>query len=791
MADCPSVPTSTSYSQLMEVAKRHQAVPRERAMEPADTLLISECEGHNHTVGISGRQIWQVISDVLPARESRKLLTSVEEAHGVFAAHSTEVMPTFSVRGGGEQATLAGGAPLLDHLKAYISNRLDWEPSLTPVLDRFAKCRMSEAYQLDELTIGVTDEKRWESATAEMLESIRLDREAGVLFTAADCESFQADMNDSPLDKGFEGVLNRIKNARDAGRHSVHFNCGHKSKGNVTSFPVRFFVGGANWAVHVRLPLQSTTFKGRPRLLLDLTTKITPGVKAFFKAIPNAVGCGIMDDFRQWSEMTLAVWEDCFFCRTRLPIEMGDLLRMAGVAMTQSSMFVCNWWTTGTIMPKDQASRGDNRWAESAADLPKSLRRYLVLDTRQPAMMASLLSMVWTIHHLPDAFWVHEVSGMTPLMLMNWVASKVMRRLLPNIRPVYRKLAEGGPIDTYMRMAQLVKPEGINSYSELLSQCEIPSGVEWEILARDPGWPSITAGGPCFIHSARSFMVGLLPLLRAIDPQTWSLGQVDQLVLYQFGLPVAPYVYPSCPSSNTGPWEPNPDVTNPIVENAESLSKRDFQEHAVATVRGARAMFLEYVRLYPWSGRDMLEYFEGHTKHFKELVGVKRFRQIIHDIRRCLEFMGMMPVRPPGWTDPFFVHLYIEKLKANASVALKRRREELTSGLQVNTGLLELVEDAIREADDPNIQEVGPPSLIRRWQEAPGALRPPGRSNADRVRGAAGPQESLPVTAPLAHKVSQEPPARRQRLDSRPSGTLQEEVEMFIDRSEMEMFGPE
>ena len=760
-------------------------------MEPADTLLISECDGHNHTVGISGRQIWQVISDVLPPRQGRRFLSSVEEATGVFAAYSTEVMPSFSVRGGGEQATLPGGAPLLDHIRAYIGSRPDWEPYLSPMVERVAKCRMSNSYHIEELTVGVSSEEHWEVVTAKLLDNIRLDREAGVLFTAADCEGFQADMNDSPLDKGFEGVLNRIKDARVAKRHSIHFNCGHRSKGNVASFPVRFFVGGSNWAVHVRLPVTTTSVLGRVKLLLDLTTKITPGVKAFFKAIPHTVGCGVMEDFHQWSEMTLAIWEDCFFCRTRLPLEMGDLLRLAGIAMLQSSMFICNWWVTGTVLPKDQASRGDNKWAEPYSDLPSSLQKYLAMDTRQPAIVASVLSMVWTIHHFPDAFWVREVSGMLPLQLMRWVALNVMERLLPKIREVFYKFGEGGPIDQFMRMAQLVKPERISSYSELLSQCEIPAGEEWEILSRDPGWPSITAGGPCFIHSARSFMVGLLPLLRAIDPKTWSLCQVDQLVLFQFGLPVVPYTYPSRASSNTGPWEPNPDVTNPIVEDVAGLSKRDIQEHAVETVRGARAMFLEYVRLYPWSGRDMLEYFEGHTKHFKELVGVKRFRQIIHDIRRCLEHMEMMPVRPPGWTDPFFVHLYIEKLKANASVALKRRREELSSGLQVNTGLLELVEDAIREADDPNVQAVGPPSLIRRWQEAPGALRPPGRSNAERLRRAAEPQEPLPVSTPRPLQESREPPARRRRLDNRPTGTLQEEVELFIDRNEMELFGPE
>jgi hypothetical protein len=762
-------------------------------MEPSDSLLISSGVGHNQTVGISSSQIPQVLSAFLPPR-GRSRLSSAQEAMAVFSRQPVDSLPNFNLRVGNMSSTLPGSCPLIDHLRAYVSARPDWDTYLGPLLTDMAATRLKSPCEAKELTLGMSPDSDWEAATAFIKRMSRSDREKGVLFVAADTEGYQVEVDWHSGYKGLTAILSRIQEAKEVKQDSISFNSGFSSK-SAASFPVRFFVGGADWAVHVKLPVQNVTVNGKPRLLLDLSTKLTPAMREWFKALPCMVGCGVMDDYLSFSKITTALWLDTFFNHVPLPIEIGDLLHLAGVAMPQSSMFVTNWWCFGTLLPKDQGSRGDNLWASDMEDLPKGLARYLVCDTRLPAIAASILAIIWAIHHFPDAYWVNVVSGMTPLSFVEWVASHVMTRLLPNIRPV-EYLGESGPMRSYEHAQQLRAPELISSYGKLLLQLGLPRGAEWEILRQDPGWPAITAGGPCYIHSARAYMNSLLPILRTIDPATWALGQVDQLVLYQFGITSELYSYPLQASTNTGPWEVDPGVVNPLMADFKALTKEALREHITVTVRGSRAMFLEYVRLYPWSGRDMLLYFEEHTKHFKQLVGETRFRLVVLDIRRCLTFMGLMPARHPQWRDPFFVDNYIKKVKANAAKTLKRRRDQLSSGLLSNTSQLAAVEQALALAEDPASGDVGQLPAFRCWNEPQGLLRPPGISNAAKARRV---MESLVLQSSSCQETPQEvlstvwvpesPPRRRQR-PNQPIDSLEEDIEIFIDQGEMEMFGP-
>ncbi len=781
------------YSNLMEAASQHQAAARIRQPSSTDSLLISAREGHNYTVGISGSQVEQVLSVFMPSRR-RGRPTSQEEAHAVFSEQPRDRLPVFTLKRGNTLAALPGRSPLLDHLRAYVDVRPDWSHHIAPLLRDLAESRHGYRYGVRELVLGVSSDDAWEDAAGDVLEMSARDKKKGILFVAADTEGYQAKV-DWPTDqKGLQAILERIHDQILAGKHSTSFTSGHNN-GSAANFPVRFFIGSGSWAVHIKLPVQYYAGPGGSRLLLDLTTKLTPAVKSFFAGLPPMVGFGIMADFVCFAKVTSFIWDDPFFTKVPLPIEIGDMIHLAGIAMPQSSMFASNWWVSGTLLPKDQGSRGDNLWGLDLDVLPKALEQYLICDTRQPAITASVLLMIWCVHHFPDAYWVNQVSEMSPLAFFQWVADNVFAKLLPHIRPV-EYLDHGDSLLASPALPQLRQPELISSYSQLLGQMRMPADAKWDILCRDPRWPAITAGGPCFLHAARMYMNSMLPLLRAIDPRTWALGQVDQLVHYQFGITSESYSYPLQASLNTGPWEVNPGVENPIVSDFATVTKDSLKGHINPSIRGSRAMLIEYVRLYPWVGRDMLIYFEEHTRQFKELVGEKRFRKVVLDIRRCLEFMGLLPDRPEGWKDPFFAHHLVEKTKENVKRALKRRRDHLSSGLESNTSQLAAVKAALVLAEDPTITDVSKVPAICRWNENQSLLRPTGVSNAEKCRKAAVPLSAL--TAPEPALVweqsvpttveSDAPPARRQRL-GRIASSLDEEIELFIDQSEAELFG--
>ena len=181
-----------------------------------------------------------------------------------------------------------------------------------------------------------------------------------VFLHAADTEDYQIDLDWGVKTNGYNSLISRVKAAKDSGRSEISFNnCRYGQP--ATALPVRFFIGGVDWQVHVRLPVRYVVANKRNQVILNLKATISEDVKKFFGSLPSLVGVGIHEDLLQWSKAVDAIWGVDLVGLMGPPIEMRDLLHLAGINMGQTNMMTINWWVLGSILPKGEASRGENQ----------------------------------------------------------------------------------------------------------------------------------------------------------------------------------------------------------------------------------------------------------------------------------------------------------------------------------------------------------------------------------------------------------------------------------------------
>ncbi|WP_228815964.1 hypothetical protein, partial [Nocardia puris] len=78
--------------------------------------------------------------------------------------------------------------------------------------------------------------------------------------------------------------------------------------------------------------------------------------------------------------------------------------------------------------------------------------------------------------------WVNLVTGLSALEFLGWIADHVILELATGWRTV--ELNDDGSWHRVKQLPELVRPEEIMSYAQLLSLSGIPTGDKWEILRR-------------------------------------------------------------------------------------------------------------------------------------------------------------------------------------------------------------------------------------------------------------------------------------------------------------------
>jgi hypothetical protein len=285
-------------------------------------------------------------------------------------------------------------------------------------------------------------------------------------------------------------------------------------------------------------------------------------------------------------------------------------------------------------MPKGVASVGDGLWHRRVKEIPQPLRAYMAQDVSQSAALAWVLTACWIMQIFPDAHAVSQVSTMTPPQLVKWWHCHVIEELVtstPRTDPWEIKASR-------------------REMMESLSGGRRTAAICVETLA---DWPSVTAGGARYVHTVRNFLLSCLPVLRAVEEEKWPVLQKEQYHLVRFGR-----VDIEAQPSPVGPVRSSSFVLNPGVGPSLSGPGYEITRGDLQRITGggatAKGVLLEYIRLNPGGGRELLEYVEQGIEYGRQVFGYnKKCEEFVGVIGRTLEVYGMMPERQPGWVDPY------------------------------------------------------------------------------------------------------------------------------------------
>jgi hypothetical protein len=736
-----------STDDLYEVAHAAQLAARNREATPVDTFLMTPSttipspdqptSALPFTSSLEG-----AVVDLLGARSGRRsgegfsegiirrvlgsqrcdCATAFEVSRREAARIATgEIMDpshlTFS-----SSALLPGGAPLVDHLRVRLNATPDWQV-LRDQVDALTVRRLPDTRhepQVMEITIGETSAPEVSTLLASTRELIaRVKGEWGWCLLAADaemvmaCPDFSIPTPGKDVNSPFR--LRLTKTGEKGGK----------------PFPVRFMLGHVGWALHLRLHATGLHEGGR-RILVIQPGVLQPELLAFLREVPYFCGVGVSQDLLSFSNLLSGMYgKSASFYDHRRVLELSLIAGIAGYEMPRKSVGSMCWFAFGTVLPKGICSTGDGRWHEPYHRLPTPLQLYLEGDITQVAAIAWLLVTARLIVTFPDLHLVSQISAFTPAELAACHGEFLMTCLQGVIKNQETPL-EWGRWEALRRYCPGTRPHVILT----------------------PKWPNVTAGGPRYLHSARAWVLEAIRMTGQEMDERWMLPSPNQRQAAMFGRfevsvgQVTEDLIPTAPVQTMG-WAPNPGL-EVLTGPPDAITR----EAVLARVGGGvshRALFMEYARLNPLLGQDLLgimeRSFRAPARFFR---CVKKGPSVVRGIRQVLVPLGLMPERPDGWIDKFVpsrrqeqvdrqigdAEQLVERLRergeqmlaranlgAQRLAVVKRRREELVSGSWVPEftsaasdlrpivpEVARMVGEAVPMAKRPRVDLLAPPS---------------------------------------------------------------------------------
>ena len=626
---------------------------RAQVATPRDNFLVypdEEATADSHTNGVRefSRRESENIQNFLRNQASSERLRGEgsDEAtiRMVMGVQRPDHVTEFTLGGKNSSSYLPGGAPLVDHLQARLPYMSDWKV-IHPALDRLSSHRLPDSDRpasQREIVLGETSERHVQVTLEYLKDRIKLTKKTFLTCTlAADTESVAIEVQDyQELMGGPPGTNHTVRLAR-TGRPAE-------------SIPVVLSVGHVGWHVGIRIPTTPMVGGDGRRCLRIVPGTLQEGVPAFLRELGIMTGVRLVDDLREFFRLVRHLYGADLLEHITVPLELDRLARLAGFNLTRAGVETLNWICFGTILPKGMCSRGDGKWHLPWDALSTPLRAYMAADISQCAGAAELFKYCWAMRMFPDLHAVTQVSTLDAAQLLPWWEKHV----------IYR-------IDSY---APILNWRVVDSMEDVWVLLLGASKEGLVIAGLQPGWSSMVAGGPRYIHSTRAFLIEKLETLREMSPSTWPVlpGTVLSLVLFnRYGIRSHPV--PSRPVK-TLRWCPDPCVKGTLPHH--DRINWNAIKHLTGGGVGTKALILELTRSNQLSARELLERLEAHRRTGSTVFGcMERAARIIPSMRSMLTVLDCMPPRPDGWVD-----LYKEEQAKEERLArLTARADELAT----------------------------------------------------------------------------------------------------------------
>ena len=675
--------SSHTSADLAHRARSSQDEARRRPARPEDSFLVDEVlsrpsPGQPNGVLPFSNSLHGAVCGFLKAKQARESGEGPHESEirRVLSAQKPTESRRFQIGSVSASDTLPGRAPLVDHLYVRAMADPDWrfiDPAL--MVARNNRCpSLTQPPLIRELTLG-------QSTPAEVDEAIS--------FLKTKCKDVRRVFFFCQLAGDVEAIS--IPQAQWADIKSrvpgetVHLDLaasgesGHK-------LPVRFMFGHVGWEIHLRLPILEGADPDYPKRLSISPGELQPGVQKLIEAAGSLAGVNIGADISEFNEVIRAFY--CTQLNFRPPVELQPLARLAGYNLTRYAVDALCWVTLGGILPKGLCSIGDGRWHQPWPSLPASLQAYLSADIGQVALIFWCLLAAWLMNLFPDLHAVVKVSRFASgADLVVWWYDMVVLRQVIHLRSPHNWLRA----DSRKTIIDAIA-SGTSHHKELK-----------QLL---PDWPSVTAGGCRYFHTARAFLVELLPVLRGFGGRAWPGLYREQLHIVRLSRrTVLAQPSPVEPVTSSS-LQPNPGVGEMLRGPASQLTRSCVKAVVIPGVC-TRSVLLEFIRSDPRQGQALLQRLESSRKAAEAILCLsKKVGDIIQDVREMLHLFQMMPTRPSGWVDPFPPPNCVPRIQRDTEGArevavnsAKRGVELVKRSLAIKRAIAEAEEDPPQRLD--------------------------------------------------------------------------------------------
>ena len=428
-----------------------------------------------------------------------------------------------------------------------------------------------------------------------------------------------------------------------------------------TNVPAKIMFGGVHWAMIISLGIERTDSgdytmdcSGFPDEIID-----------FLESVPPVVGAGIKHDVVGIEKFVQHITGKSM--QFKGYVELGVLATLAGWQLERRGMFHLSLITMGSTMNK-LVSCCDSQWGIPFHELDPAMQCYAVGDTKMGHITYGVLIAAYLNQIAPDPDMACRLSNCSQYEWVSWFCSVVRESLLGlELLQVQPQMHLEDYAGTYQELVNIIRYRDIHGQ---VSNCA-PDTVRF--LASLVKWPSITRGGPRYLHPVRLHHISVYNAFKESsgfpgiadyfsreveveDRMYATFGHRDTLSLDTGKKIRDPELYDSEFSLIF-----HPDTIKPSLDMEFPLSIQYIHARSKGLGRGVREAILEWFRFDP----SRIEQFFQNCVEDRELAVDFRGR---HEIIRLM-FVALMnrePLSIPETEESIAneVAVSIEKLRA-------------------------------------------------------------------------------------------------------------------------------
>lgn len=478
------------------------------------------------------------------------------------------------------------------------------------------------------------------------------------------------------------------------------------------TIPARIILGGNNWILSVRFQIQ-TIDTGKGKILFSLQNDpIQPRLAEFLENLPTAVGNNVKGDIKETQDYIRRLEAPNFKYKNGF-VEADVLGAVAGYHSRRRTMFNMNLQLVGGLLSKE-ASVADHKWGLPWDELPSEFQTYAMGDVRSGYNQQVILFTTILRDYFPDPDVVLMVTKTTQREFVTWFGEWLVGlvRNLEIDQKRYQESTKRSSLLYSIRFREPFKEEGDgNEYDDVEGHLpcswapgklrDSPPLRILKLIKILPLWPSVTFGGPRYLHPVRHHVIDQLEYFSSTTVLGVKKNIWENRILTDWEMKLVTYDQNSSELTNQiatllSGLGPHPQLKFPLATfNPHSVLNSDISKIARDQKRSPRLITLEFGRIHgPTVTKTLLDRASNSEdqptiNQRLWLPALSRYEEI--RILYC-NMTGEDHVSNCQWAEK-----KINKYLGNAVLKTNLQVEKLSEALTVAKRSLEILQDKVAE----------------------------------------------------------------------------------------------